>query len=1697
MKKRVLSALLALCMACTLAGNVWAAEETEPTPAPSAGVEAQTVEPQTVEPTPSAEPTQAPAPSPDATAEPEATPEPSAAPSAAPDATVEPDATPAPTEEPEATAAPAATATPDATAEPTATPAPTEAPAPTATPEPSDAPEATAAPAVSYVAPVQTEEDQQINVHVDVPEGAFAENVAPTLHAQLITGETEEEQAELEKAAAQVAEQTGAAFDGMLALDVYFTDANAEDPEQEIEPALPVSVRFELSENVLPEGYDPATLAVHHLAEEKDAAGEPVTDENGEAAVTVETVANAVTDDAEVPGVVALSDAAAEAAEAPAEVARIADLPAPETAATPADEQAAAEAEQALADPAVVAEFAVNTFSTFVITWGEEEVNETRNSLVVSCVVEIEDENGELRLVPITTDPEEFWVEKDSSTTLITIANLSDTGYSASIPAIDGYTFAKKAYYQASNSDTYTQIARLRFQKSYNQQLNVQYNTNSTGNNGWENVENGTVYFVYSRDMDRALTIVDTVNADGNFTATWENEPQGKVKYTWYRSTSSNLNQHNAATSGTVVEDTVAVTLNDVDYYNLSEDAQSLNVALDSKVANVQDNQRYYYIVKAEVNGSVYWSNTMQAPYYVALQNGDFESPNRSSGYGNTNFKYKDNPDGFENYQQVYWHTTATDGEIEIIRVNEDSKSGGSWDNFEVSVLPITNDDGDDQIAELNANQASALYQDVLSVPGTTYNWQLQHRVRTKAQFGGKYSEPVEHYEGSDTMYVVIMSTEKAAQYTTQAQIDALISQYRNQLEDVTLENGNKYKTYTIPNTGISIWEITDSSKENWNNTQWSGDPANWYQYSGIYEVPEGQYSTRFFFAAGDTAYDKYTQGNIEPLEKNKQTVGNLLDDVWFSTKLPPAGEGEANLTLTKTVTGIDLSQNTEYSVTIKVGSAEYTFDSGDFERVGASWTASQAVKVTANSNYTVTETVSGAPINYEETVSVEGSEGVNVSGNSASFRAVGRGSYEVEFTNSYEAKEPLVPGHRKYIKANTDGTYDLTLDVTGKIESTQSDPTQLDILYVLDNSSSMDGNISYFDNESRLEAAKKAIESLEDELKIDGLSVQHALAIFSSDSFYGYTHDNSYVYQEWTQNTLNLSRISTTNYQYGTNYVDGIELAEDVLSKGTRPEAVQVVVFISDGEPNAPGDYPLWSAQQAIKDLNADHLYAIGVSGDVGLSTLQDLIDSAEKISSSNKAAYSSSDSDDLVKIFTDLAAKFTSVDCSNVTITDTLSDYAKLTDDANFNVVITDENGRSYSSTNISSSHNSIASGVETTINVGEGTDKTEVKAIVTYDADSKVFTLSFPNHTLVNGWKYAITTQIEPTDEAYETYEANLKTDNDGYNGVKGDPGTDADDENVTSSGKRGFHSNNSATLTYVSNGVDAKEDYDHPVIQVTKGDLQITKKVKGVQTTNGFSFTVTKLDEEGDKTNETYTVTVTDGKTKTVNGLLPGNYLVEEIKPSNIENYTYKGVTYKVGDDQPVNDAPTVEVKAGGVVEITATNTYEMVTHSLTVKKNVTGGMGDTTKPFTFTVTGIDDGEYDGTETIIVDGKEVETDIKVTVSNGKFTLKDGQSITFPELSVSGNYTVAEEEVAGYTQTAFITSGVGNVNGHSYSTTSLTKDTVVTFENHREVVTPTGLESNHTKPYALMVGAGALAGLALVGGILARRARRRREW
>ena len=1744
MKKRVLSALLALCMACTLAGNVWAAEETEPTPAPSAGVEAQTVEPQTVEPTPSAEPTQAPAPSPDATAEPEATPEPSAAPSAAPDATVEPDATPAPTEEPEAPAAPAATATPDATAEPTATPAPTEVPAATATPEPSDEPEATAVPAVAYVAPVQTAEDQQINVHVDVPEGAFAENVAPTLHAQLITGETEEEQAELDKAAAQVAEQTGAAFDGMLALDVYFTDANAEDPEQEIEPALPVSVRLELSENVLPEGYDPATLAVHHLAEEKDAAGEPVTDENGETAVTVETVANAVTDDAEVPGVVALSDAAAEAAEAPAEVARIADLPAPETAATPADEQAAAEAEQALTDPAVVAEFEVESFSVFTVSWSLSN-DQYFDTLTVQRIN-----------VDGTGVGDDFVVNgRDSgSLTVQSIANEHP---------VEGYDFVSAVVasspeqaWQWQYQDNY-KVVRIR-----NHNKVWQYNAGNSSDN-WKNIGANTVYFLYR--ADGRLTIDDSdLLSEGRLLPKYADAAQGsEYVYKWERKAEN-------GNSWELVERRAVTEVNGENLYNVAEDGSWLNVSLDGGA-------RYTYRVKlvsvdgATVTGEIV-SPEYKVPYYDSLQNGSFENPDA---------------DGEEKFvgsgtEDVVWKTTGrnddTGSRIELVGNNTYMWHG-------VNSCPT---DGiytqSEQCAELNADSSGALYQDVLTTPGSTMYWSLMHNGRTRNGNSFDYSDHVgyrpsveagKENPAVDTMYVVIMSTADAEKnnITTQEQVENIIS------GDVTYSGAQvvtiEYKWFwtreRVNNSRPQykyILHVYNDVTGDWNTYQPDNQVSSvsvghdkryfyenetvWRNHTGQYHVPENQYLTRYFFVAGSTEL-----GGDE-----NYTVGNHIDNVHFSTTVPPAADGTATLTIQKAITGLT---NDDYeklkdklTFTVRYGNKTITLyaDSNDPDVAKMSWWGSvenggtatgtyviQNIPIPANGNvsYTVTEKISDATVDgYTLTTTPEATdENVSVAGTLGD-----KDSKTATITNTYEKivpPKPVTPEFHKYIEDTDDGTYDLSLDVHGTIREDQNDPTKVDIVYVLDLSYSMmwDMNGTYpggDDNTSgdnqgynytfaRYNAATTAIDTLNGALNKDGIDARAALITFAPDVK---TSNEQFRDVETWNNVLPAADWST--FASGTNYGAALNRAKSVI-RNARSDAQTVVIFITDGEPNralddhgqavsANTNEATQYAENEVKDLNVDRFYAVGVGDDEYEDNLRRVVNAASN--ATEKHFYKSSDRDELAGIFQGIAADITSVDCTNVVITDTLSKYAQLTDDATFRVSITNaqEQPVNVTGSGVNVSQASAENGATVSFTSG---DNEPVNLTVKYTPaaegaeDNGTFTLTFPaDYALENGWVYTITTDIEPTQEAYDEYAES------GYGNTKGDLGTDAP-ENDTSSDHPGFHSNDKATLTYTSAEQLQEKEYPHPVIQVKNGSLTIDKNVVSSETSFNvsalgdisFTFTVQGPD---DVKGQTYgnvvfdsegiaTVTIAKDGSLTIEGLPAGPYTVTETnKPDSTDgNYYCSGTTYKVGTGNELDQPQAAPVSAGTETTVTVENTYAKY-RTVTITKDVTGGMGDTTRFFNFTAqTGTENNKSNVPQTNMTAATTNPATAEVT-DDGEFKLKDDGtnqgSVTINKVRQDETLTITEESVAGegYTTTNTIngvsTTGAGNI--ATVTPKELAKGNVtVKFENDRPVVTPTGLETNHTKPYALMVGAGALAGLALVGGILARRARRRREW
>lgn len=97
--------------------------------------------------------------------------------------------------------------------------------------------------------------DNNVVVKVDAPEGALPEGVE--LHADVVT-ETEDVASELDNA--------GVSYDGFVALDVYFTNADGT----EVEPAQAVDVRFELPSGLVPE--DAENVSVQHLAEDETGA---------------------------------------------------------------------------------------------------------------------------------------------------------------------------------------------------------------------------------------------------------------------------------------------------------------------------------------------------------------------------------------------------------------------------------------------------------------------------------------------------------------------------------------------------------------------------------------------------------------------------------------------------------------------------------------------------------------------------------------------------------------------------------------------------------------------------------------------------------------------------------------------------------------------------------------------------------------------------------------------------------------------------------------------------------------------------------------------------------------------------------------------------------------------------------------------------------------------------------------------------------------------------------------------------------------------------------------------------------------------------------------------------------------------------------------------------------------------------------
>ena len=472
-----------------------------------------------------------------------------------------------------------------------------------------------------------------------------------------------------------------------------------------------------------------------------------------------------------------------------------------------------------------------------------------------------------------------------------------------------------------------------------------------------------------------------------------------------------------------------------------------------------------------------------QVSYYSALQNGSFETPlcNNYSNY---------QPYITSDTQGIVWKTTASDNKIEIVNASPNKKESRwiwaktyqalSQKHHQVDAAA----DGE-QFAELNANEVGSLYQDVLTTPGATLNWGLAHRAR-----GDKTAK--------DTMYVLIMPAELAENINNQADVEKVIQ---------AINNGDE--TYK----GATVQEITDDNQK-------------WYTHTGTYEVPEGQYLTRFFFVSGPTAYDS-SSGAKENL---KGTIGNHLDNVYFTSELPQPNPDTGHLKIVKTIQGLTQEEATDYSIDVKIeGPNAYTTKTVTLNRFSwnedkQAYTATHVEQNVPIGSYTVSEVADSAQRDgYTVSVKVNGTDSSEASG---TVSIQDRKTSEIWFENTYTLNTYVLSVKKVLTKGNdyADRTKAFDIDITLKDKNGENVSGEFD--------TEDDKKISFTDG--------KATVSLKDNeaIKIVGIPAQATYEVQeTSDSSKGY--DVQYDQKTGTMNRDQSVTVTNTAKDIPTSGVD------------------------------------------------------------------------------------------------------------------------------------------------------------------------------------------------------------------------------------------------------------------------------------------------------------------------------------------------------------------------------------------------------------------------------------------------------------------------------------------------------------------------------------------------------------------------------
>ena len=991
-------------------------------------------------------------------------------------------------------------------------------------------------------------------------------------------------------------------------------------------------------------------------------------------------------------------------------------------------------------------------------------------------------------------------------------------------------------------------------------------------------------------------------------------------KYVWYRS----VNGGNAEVQKPVQYQDVN-TGADLGQ-DISTDGTELYIALNGGALGYNGNTSVSYYVKVfeatDVNSdgtpktganALATSQSVSVTSYYELQNGSFEKPVFAQNW------VQIANDSYKKYDGV-WQTTGVDGAIEVINTDYTMDSAYRWYG------KATAAEGK-QFAELNCEAEGSLYQDVLTTPGETLNYQLAHRAR-----GLRQNEKQEE----DTMYVVIMPTQTAIEkkVTTQSQVQDVIANQKNY-------------------PGAMVVKYTDNDQA-------------WTTHQGSYTVTaSGQYSTRFFFVAGKTA-------------TNNVKEGNFLDDVKFTrSKLTPV-EGRANVTVEKKIVGLEYATayNLGKTLTFKIGNK--TVNGSDmnwtWSNDGNTLTGSTIVTLQQNecgNNLKVEEIATGSldVANYTRASSVT-VDRTPTDGTSGTLSISTGESKSVAFRNFYTTNgggsgdEPEASlSHEKYIKRNVDGTgtYDITLNASGTVGS-KTNPAKVDIVLIVDTSGSMK-------NDGKLQTTKNAVKALVDvfNAKGDSVDVKYKLVTFAKRA--------SSETEQWVDGNKLYDKVKLLAADGGTNYDQGFQKGKTAIDSA-RAEAKKVVIFLTDGKPTYYGTKPsgfgnatstktLTTALDSAATITCTDFYAVGIglpdevdvykddngkkdpdykdlTGQGVLDLIKNKVNAATKdawnLTKDANGTYSS-----LTNKFQQIAGQTLTAACSNVVITDQLSDYVDVTDKSKLRVRVAERNTAGNYSEKYSQDFALDVTGNNAKVIVND-----ETIATVSYDAENKTATLDFTDsYKLKADYYYYLTiTNVIPNETAFSEYAKN----NYSYGTTVGDASTDegtggyfaTDDANqattgkITSSGQPGFFSNAKATVSYKNkeSGSPITEEYAKPVVQVQIQTIPVKKVWSGAEPDDGTKILVQLVDQDGSPV---------DGKILELskNNKWQNKLVVE--KASKYDSYSYRelvadekgSIEYKGHRYSMANDKSDIVINH---MSYKVTYSYEGDTRVITNTKN---------------------------------------------------------------------------------------------------------------------------------------------------------------